>query len=378
MPITPDTSELPPTTGQPEGPSVPKSTESTGSKPPEQPISPGAQRIIDSIRKAQGVPREVLGEIAGEKPAPTKIIDMVKGSDGKLRAIVTSEPENPAGIGANPQASAGENPGNAQYQQIDRGADEAWANIQQATSGRPGVRAQPPSGRPPNWEAPPNFSAARPANPRDRWREAELRDQKEKAEKQKEIQNLQEDGSRLAALVYSPEGQQLREGVRRRLVQIVDAAYENSRPKLVTRMPGSARMPADFEMREQAIEMWEQKKQARAEVLLRGEGMTSSEIDAYLTSVLGHESNPMTRNDAENQKRRQLLEQFDRTRGDIGRALLYQSSEAKPVGQRHLLLSRETLDRYGITTSEAQENFAKGWEGVKAQSLQQSQGRHKL
>lgn len=59
----PSISELPPTTGQPEGPSVPKPPEA---KPPEQPISLGAQRIIDRINQDRGnQPRQVLEDVAG-------------------------------------------------------------------------------------------------------------------------------------------------------------------------------------------------------------------------------------------------------------------------------------------------------------------------
>lgn len=367
MPSTPDTSELPPTTGQAEGFSVPKPSEA---KPPEQPISPGAQRIIDSIRKAQGVPREVLGEIAGEKPAPKKIIDMVKGSDGKLRAIVTSEPENPAASVANPQAPTGENPGNAQYQQINRGADEAWVNIQQATSGRPGVRAQPPSGRPPNWETPPNFSAAKPASPQQR---ENITYVDKEAEKPQELQKLQSEGVRLATLVYTPEGQQQIAGTRARLVQIVEATSRKTYLEAVVENgPGYAQRV------EQLRQAWLQSNEVRVEKLLRGEDMDSFEVQAYLTSVLGQEQQPIMNQAEKLKKKDALLGLFNRLRRDIGRALLYQSSEAKPIGQRHLLLSEGTLKWHGITTSEAQENFAKGWEGVKAQSLQQSQGRPKL
>ncbi len=329
MPDSPDTSEVPPTTGKPEGSGVPKSTEP---KPPEQPISPGAQRIIDRInqdRGQHGDPRQALGDVAKEEV----VIDMVKGLDGKWVArdpsdpnfFHTQKPENPAGTDANPQASA-----ESKGQQ----------------------------------------------RPRDRWREAGQRNQQKEAQKQQELQNLQADGARLAAFVYTPEGRQHIKEVRRRLAQIVDAAYERSRPKLVTRMPGSARTSADFEMREQATEMLGATKKARTEALLRGADMTDIEKEAYLDSVFSDKSHFTTQEARVNEMMR-LLGQLDRERTDIDRALFYLDSEAKPVGQRHLLLPKETLDWYGITTAEAQERFAKGWEGVKAQSLQQSQGRPK-
>lgn len=312
----PDTSELLPTTGQPEGSSVPKST---GTKPPEQPISPGVQRIIDGIRNGgQGAPREVLEEIAGEKPAPKKIIDMVKGPDGKLRAIVTSEPENPAATDANPQAAA------------------------------------EPKGQ---------------QRPRDRWREAEQPDQRKETQKQQELQRLQADGSRLAALVYSPEGQQLIAAMRTRLTQIVEVTLR--KPKLENVDSFQHYQPAIAEViqrNDQLLQVWQQSKETRVDSLLRGEGMTSSEIDTYLTSVLGHEPGHTTGYDSDPTKRERegrLVEQFDRTRRDIGRALLYQSSEAKPVGERYLLLSEGTLKWHGISTSEAQENFGKGWDQVR-------------
>lgn len=318
-----------PTTQQTEGTAVPKPPEV---KPSEKPISPGAQRIIDRInqvRDPHGDPRQTLGDVAKEEV----VIDMVE-ADGKWVArdpgdpnfFVTPKPENPAAAGAEPQA--------------------AEPNGQQ--------------------------------RPRNRWREAEQRGQQKEAQKQQELQRLQADGARLAAFVYTPEGQQQIAAVRTRLTQIVEITLRKPKLETVSSFEHSQPAIAEVEQRnDQLLQAWQQSTEARIEELLRGENMNSVEADAYLASVLGHESHPMTGNDAENKKRRQLVEQFDRMRRDIGRALLYQSSEAKPVGQRHLLLAEATLRFHGITTSEAQENFAKGWEGVKAQSLQRNQGRPK-
>ncbi|OGZ60920.1 MAG: hypothetical protein A2919_00125 [Candidatus Spechtbacteria bacterium RIFCSPLOWO2_01_FULL_43_12] len=160
-------------------------------------------------------------------------------------------------------------------------------------------------------------------------------------------------------------------------VKKVVTVYEGSRPKLVTRMPGSARMPADFEMRERETEIWQKQKQARVEELLEGGEMNNSEDRAYLTTLLGRE--PLTTTDyEENQRRLRLLEKFERTRTDIGRAFIYQNSESKPIGQRHLLLSEGDLKFYGISTGQAQEAFGRGWDEVAVNQLpKQNQGNPK-
>lgn len=144
-------------------------------------------------------------------------------------------------------------------------------------------------------------------------------------------------------------------------IHAVVQQFEDHFPELI---PVVVKASQDYKRNEQLMQAWEQSKEARIDRLLRGDDMNNLEERAYLTQVLGSEPLPTT--DAkETKKREALIAQFDIQRHDIGRALLYQNGDAQPVRQRHLLINEAHLRFVGISTEQAQENFARGWDETK-------------
>lgn len=348
-----------------------QSSESTTSEAPKK---PSQQTSSETARN-------------NERPIPEgAVVDMVKGPDGKWTArelndpnfFYYPEPEKPKTDSSQPNTST-DSSNSQEPKGVPLGgweqwrAKEAnWANFQQHTTQRPGTRTQFHTRKPSNWEATSNFD--KPGNlrqPEHRsakalWEKAKqsqlAEEQREFQKQQAELQKLQEDGTRLAKLVYTTEGQQQIAEVRAKLTQIVETIA--GKPRREAMPSGFERSSAAFEETEQKnqrlMQAWRQRNETRVEQLLRGDNMNNLEIGAYLTSTLGRETSY-----ADSVKEKALLPQFDRQRFEIGRALLYQSSDTLPVGRRYLLAGAARLKFYGISTTQAQENFARGWDGIK-------------
>lgn len=181
-----------------------------------------------------------------------------------------------------------------------------------------------------------------------------------------DLPSINVEGRRLASLIYTPEGQEVVSETQQLCSEVVDIQAESSKPRL-SKSQIQDTVINGGNLNAELLARWQKRKESRTQELSRGAHMTSTEQIAYLKLVLGHDPSP-TKDPAEIQLRTSLLEEFDKTRRDVGKATRYKESEGLLLQNRPTMFSEGALRFYGIPTMNAQEAFARGWKEVKKNS----------
>jgi|GEM_PF-6710521 len=227
-------------------------------------------------------------------------------------------------------------------------------------------------------------SSEKPSSPKEHWERSstpkvativETPEQKStrlETERQEELQKLRSEGSKLSSLIYTPEGQQKVMEVRSVLDSIVEASIK--KPHHESDFGWDKRQDEIAEAKarnNQRIQEWQQEKDERVSRLLNGESMNNLEQDAYLSSILGPDYKPGLDSAEEKKKKDLLVEQFNKLKSEIGKALDYQKSDSFPTEQSTRYIDETKLNNYGISLNQSQESFATGWNEKKNQGAKE-------